>query len=671
VIDTYHGRQVPDPYRWLEDIDSPATRAWVESEGRLSADYLGALPGRQAITERLKKIWDFERWSAPERHGPHWFYSHNDGLQNQSVVYVTDDPASPGRVLLDPNALSADGTVSLRELSVSDDGSLIAYALSDAGSDWQVWHVREVATGKDRPDELRWAKFGGGSWRKDGSGFYYTRYAEPKGDDALKAANQFEKLYFHTLGTPQSQDPLVYERPDDPERFLSAEVTEDGRYLILQTNHGDEEQNTLAVQDLTVPGAALQSVVERADAVYSVIGNVGGTLYVRTDRDAPRYRLIAIDLAHPQREHWREVIPQVRQTLDSVSLVGHQLVAQYLKDAHSAVCRYSLEGRLVGEVGFEGGLGTASGFRGHADDSATYYSYSSLTTPPSVYRLDLTSGQSSLWKQPRLAGFKPEDFETTQVFYPSKDGTKIPMFIVSRKGAQRDGGNRTLLYAYGGFNISVEPSFAPAVAGWLQGGGVYAMANLRGGGEYGRAWHEAGMKTHKQNVFDDFTYAARYLIQQGWTRPTRLAINGRSNGGLLIGATLEQHPELFAAAVAQVGVMDMLRFRDFTVGKGWESDYGSVDNPAELKALLAYSPLQNVKSGVAYPAILITTGDHDDRVYPAHSFKLTAALQHAHADGRPILLRIDARAGHGGGKPTAKLIEETADMQAFMLDAMQ
>jgi prolyl oligopeptidase len=670
VVDTYHGIQVPDPYRWLEDIDSPATRGWVESEGRLSAAYLGALPRRQAIAERLRKIWNFERWGAPERHGAHWFYTHNDGLQNQPVLFVTDDPAGPGRVLLDPNTLSADGTVSLRELTFSDDGSLIAYALSDAGSDWQIWHVREVASGKDRPDELRWAKFGGGAWRKDASGFYYTRYAENRAGDALKAANQYEKLYFHALGTPQGQDSLVFARTDDPDWFLGADVTEDGRYLILAANHGDEVENTLAVQVLTRPGAPQQTIIDKPDAVYTVVGSVEDTLYVLTDSDAPRYRLIAIDVAHPDRAHWREVIPQAHQTLDAVTLVGHQLVAQYLKDAHSAVCRYSLTGKLLGEVAFAGGLGTASGFRGHADDSATYYTYSSLTTPTSVYRLDLSSGASTLWKQPTLAGFNPADYQTTQVFYPSRDGTKIPMFIVSAKGAPRDGGNRTLLYAYGGFNISIQPIFSPAVAGWLQEGGVYAVANLRGGGEYGRAWHEAGMKTHKQNVFDDFAAAARYLIKQGWTRPSRLAINGRSNGGLLIGATVEQHPELFAAAVAQVGVMDMLRFRDFTVGKGWESDYGSVDNPEELRALLAYSPLQNVKSGVAYPAILITTGDHDDRVYPAHSFKLTAALQHAHPDGRPILLRIDARAGHGGGKPTAKLIEETADLYAFMQDAM-
>jgi prolyl oligopeptidase len=670
VVDDYHGMKVPDPYRWLEDIDSPATRAWVEAQARLSGEYLAALPGRAAIAERLKKVWNFERWGAPERDGPNWFYAHNDGLQNQSVLFVTTDPKVPGHVLLDPNTLAGDGTVSLREVTVSEDGKLIAYALSDAGSDWQIWRVRDVATGRDLPDELRWSKFGGGSWLKDASGFYYTRYEAPRDQEALKAANEYEKLYFHKLGTAQSQDALVYTRRDDPNWFLGGEVTEDGHYLVIQANHGDEVQNTLLVQDLSKARAPIKPIIAKPDAVYSFIGNLGGTLYVLTDRDAPRYRLIAIDLKSPDRAHWRTVIPQSSETLDSVSLVGQQLIAQYLKDAHSAVRRYSPEGKLLGEVAFEG-LGTASGFRGRLADKETYYTYSSFTTPPSVYRLDLATGASSLWKQPALQGFMPGDYETQQVFYPSKDGTRIPMFIVSRRGTKLDGSNRTLLYGYGGFNISLQPSFSPAVAGWLQDGGVYALANLRGGGEYGRAWHEAGMKTHKQNVFDDFIGAAEYLIHQGWTNPHRLAVQGRSNGGLLIGAALEQRPDLFAACLAQVGVMDMLRFRDFTVGKGWESDYGSVDNPEEFRAIRAYSPLQNVKSGVTYPATLITTGDHDDRVFPAHSFKFAAAMQHADPHGRPILLRIESRAGHGSGKPTAKLIEETADLYAFALDAMQ
>jgi prolyl oligopeptidase len=671
VSSDYHSVKVPDPYRWMEDIDSSATRTWVEAEDKLSRDYLAALPGRAAIAARLKEIWNYERWGAPARHGHYWFYTHNDGLQNQAVIFVTTAPGTPGRILLDPNTLSQDGTVALRETAVSDDGRLFAYALSDAGSDWQIWHVRNVDTGADLPDEIHWSKAGGGSWRKDGSGFYYTSYDAPKGADALKAANEFQKLYFHKLGTPQSQDPLVYTRTDDPEWFVGGTVTDDGRYMVIQANHGDEVQNTVLVQDLNGGTAAqIVPVIPQPTAVYNVIGNIESTLYVMTDDGAPRYKIVAIELSKPDPAQWRTVVAESADTLDSVSLVGGQLVAEYLHDAHSAVRRYTPEGKLLGEVQLAG-LGEAAGFQGRIEDHETYYTYSSFTTPPSVYRLDLGSGASSLWKTPKLAGFDPDKYETQQVFYKSKDGTRVPLYIVARKGTQRDGKNPTILYGYGGFNISMEPGFSPSIAGWLETGGVYAMPNLRGGGEYGRAWHEGGMKTHKQNVFDDFIGAAEYLIAQHWTSPKHLAIRGGSNGGLLVGATEEQRPELFAAAVPQVGVMDMLRFREFTVGKGWESDYGSVDNPAEFQAMLAYSPLQNVKPGVKYPATLVTTADHDDRVYPAHSFKFTAAMQRADPDGKPILLRVETRAGHGAGKPTAKQIEETADIYAFILNAVK
>ncbi len=671
VSSDYHGVKVPDPYRWMEDIDSPATRTWVEAEDKLSRDYLAALPGRAAIAARLKEIWNYERWGAPARHGHYWFYTHNDGLQNQAVIFVTTDPGTPGHVLLDPNTLSQDGTVALRETAVSDDGRLFAYALSDAGSDWQIWHVRNVDTGTVLPDEIHWSKAGGGSFRKDGSGFYYTSYDAPKDADALKAANKFQKLYFHKLGTPQSQDPLVYTRTDDPEWFVGGTVTDDGRYLVIQANHGDEVQNTVLVQDLNGGTAApIVPVIPQPTAVYNVIGNIGSTLYVMTDDGAPRYKIVAIDLAKPDPAQWRTVIAESADTLDSVSLVGGQLVAEYLHDAHSAVRRYTPEGKLLGEVQLAG-LGEAAGFQGRIEDRETYYTYSSFTTPPSVYRLDLGSGASSLWKTPKLAGFDPDKYETRQVFYKSKDDTRVPLYIVARKGTKRDGKNPAILYGYGGFNVSMEPGFSPSIAGWLETGGVYAMPNLRGGGEYGRAWHEGGMKTHKQNVFDDFIGAAEYLIAQHWTSPQHLAIRGGSNGGLLVGATEEQRPELFAAAVPQVGVMDMLRFREFTVGKGWESDYGSVDNPAEFHAMLAYSPLQNVKPGVKYPATLVTTADHDDRVYPAHSFKFTAAMQQADPDGKPILLRVETRAGHGAGKPTAKQIEEAADIYAFILNAVK
>jgi prolyl oligopeptidase len=517
---------------------------------------------------------------------------------------------------------------------------------------------------------VRWSKAGGGSWRKDAAGFYYTAYDAPRSGDALKAANQYQKLYYHKLGTPQTQDTLVYTRADDPDWFVAGAVTDDGRYLVIQANHGDEVQNTLLVQDLSAPGMPIRTIIPKPTAVYNVIGNVGSTVYVMTDDAAPRYRIVAIELSKPDPAQWRTVVPESAATLDSVTLVGGQLVAGYLKDAHSAVRRYTPQGKLLGEVHLAG-LGKAGGFQGRLEDHETYYSYSSFTSPPTVYRLELASGTSSLWKTPQLAGFTPDSYETRQVFFSSKDGTRVPLYIVARKGTKLDGSHPTILYGYGGFNISMEPQFSAAVAGWLEMGGVYAMANLRGGGEYGRAWHEGGMKTHKQNVFDDFIGAAEYLIAQHWTAPGHLAIRGGSNGGLLVGAAEEQRPELFAAAVPQVGVMDMLRFREFTVGKGWESDYGSVDNAAEFQAMLSYSPVQNVKAGVSYPATLVTTGDHDDRVYPAHSFKFTAALQHADPNGKPILIRIETRAGHGAGKPTAKQIEETADIYAFILNALQ
>lgn len=670
VITDYHGVKVPDPYRWMEDIDAPATRTWVEAEDRLSRDYLQSLPDRGAIAQRLRQIWNFERWSAPERHGRYWFYTHNDGLQNQAVIFVTTDPGSPGHVLLDPNTLSKDGTVALRDTAVSDDGRLFAYALSEAGSDWQIWHVRNVDSGADLPEEIRWSKAGGGSWRKDGSGFYYTAYDPPAEGNVLKAANQYQKLLFHKLGTPPSEDSLVYTRSDDPDWFVGGQVTDDGHYLVLAANHGDEVQNTLLVQDLSTPGAPIQPVIPQPTAVYHFIGNIGRTLYVMTDDGAPRYKIVAIELSAPDPAHWRTVVAEGVDTLDSVTLVGGQLLAEYLHDAHSAVRRYTPEGKLLGEVQLAG-LGEAHGFQGQSEDRETFYSFSSFTLPPSVYRLDLGTGQTSLWKTPKLAGFTPDSYETRQVFYSSKDGTRVPLYVVSRKGTRVDAKNPTILYGYGGFNISLEPEFSAAVACWLEMGGVYAMPNLRGGGEYGRVWHEAGMKLHKQNVFDDFIGAAEYLIAQHWTSPKHLAISGGSNGGLLVGASEEQRPELFAAAVPQVGVMDMLRFREFTVGKGWESDYGSVDNPEEFKALLAYSPLQNVKSGVSYPATLVTTADHDDRVYPAHSFKFTAAMQQADPHGKPILMRVETRAGHGAGKPTAKRIEETADIYAFVLNAMK
>jgi prolyl oligopeptidase len=667
-VDVYHGVKVADPYRWLEDIDSSDTRAWVSAEDRLSRGFLDSIPGRVKLEERLRKIWNFERWSPPERYGRTWLYTHNDGLQNQSVVFVTENPAAPGRILIDPNKLSADGTVALRETSMSDDGRLFAYSLSDAGSDWQVWHVRDVTTGKDLPDLLRWSKFGGASWRKDGSGFYYTAYDPPKPGNNLKSANEYQKLFFHRLGTPQSRDTLVYERTDNPDWFIAGTVTDDGRYLVIQSSLGTDERNAVAVQDLTASNAPIVPIIPNPTATFDVIGNVGSTLLLRTDDSASRYRIISVDLRHPDPHGWRTVVAEDPDTIDAATLAGGKLLVHRLKDAHSDVARYSVDGQLLGTVELPG-LGTAAGFLGHDDDTRVYYSYSSYSTPPSVFSLELASGKTTLWQSPHLEGFTPSEFETHQVFYSSKDGTRVPMLITARKGTVLSGDNPTILYGYGGFNMPVEPRFSPMIAGWLELGGVYAVANLRGGGEYGRSWHEAGMRTHKQNVFDDFIAAAEYLKSSHWTNPARLALSGRSNGGLLIGAVEEERPDIAAAAVPQVGVMDMLRFRQFTVGKAWESDYGSVDNPAEFKALYAYSPYHNVKSGVKYPATLIMTSDHDDRVFPAHSFKFAAAMQHADPEGNPILLRVETRAGHGQGIPTSKLIGEVVDIYAFILHA--
>ncbi len=665
-VDDYHGIKVPDPYRWLEDIDSAQTGAWVDAEGLLSREFLDAIPGRSAIAERLRNIWNFERWTPPIRRGENWFFTHNDGLQNQSVVFVMSDPAGAARVLLDPNTLSSDGTVSLREMPISADGRLLAYALSEAGSDWQVWHVRDVGTGKDLPDTLQWSKVSGASWRKDGSGFYYTAFDPPQAGMNLKSANQYEKLYFHRLGTPQSDDTLIYTRSDHPNWFVDGNVTDDGRYLVIQASLGTDERNTVLIQDLAVPHSAVVAIIPELSATYDVIGNVGTQLIVRTDDSAPRYRIIGIDVAQAESRNWRAIVAQGPDTLDAATLVGGWLIVHRLKDAHSAVQRYTPAGQLLGDVDLPG-LGTASGFEGRTGDTQTFYSYSDFNTPPSIYRMDLADGKTALWRSPQLKGFIPDQYQTRQVFYTSKDGTRIPLFITARKGTALDGKNPTILYGYGGFNQSITPSFSPAIAAWLQMGGVYATANLRGGGEYGRAWHEAGMKTHKQNVFDDFIAAAEYLSNTHWTNPQRLAIRGRSNGGLLIGAVEEQRPDIAAAAIAQVGVMDMLRFREFTVGKAWESDYGSVDNPEEFRALYAYSPSHNVRAGVNYPATLIMTGDHDDRVFPAHSFKFAASMQHADPHGRPILLRVESRAGHGQGMPTAKIIDEVVDTYAFVL----
>jgi prolyl oligopeptidase len=663
-VDDYYGTLVADPYRWLEDDNSSATRAWVEAENKVTFAFLGKIPQRAAIKRRLTELWDYERFGVPFKEGGRYFITRNDGLQNQSVLYTMAALDAEPVLLLDPNKLSADGTVALADYRVSHDGNLLAYGLSRAGSDWQDWKVRDVRTGNDLPDEIHWVKFSSASWTKDNRGFFYSRYDEPAKADELKGVNYFHKLYFHRLGSPQSRDKLVYQRPDQKEWGFGGEVTEDGRYLIITVSQGTDTRNRVFYRDLTQPDGSTVELLNDFDAAYDFIGNVGSEFYFRTDLAAPLGRVIAIDVTKPERSSWREVIPQSPDRLQSVTLVNDQLVGDYLKDAHSAVRIFGRDGSLVREVALPG-LGSSSGFGGKRMDAETFYAFTSFTTPATIYRYDMTTETSTVFRRPKLR-FNPDDYQTEQVFYASKDGTRVPMFITHRKGLKLDGNNPTYLYGYGGFDISITPSFTPAIPVWMEMGGVFAVPNLRGGGEYGEEWHHAGMKLKKQNVFDDFIAAGEWLVANHYTTSSKLAIGGGSNGGLLVGACLTQRPDLFGAAVPAVGVMDMLRFQKFTIGWAWASDYGSSDDPAEFKALYAYSPLHNIRPGTKYPATLIITGDHDDRVVPAHSFKFAATLQAAQAGPKPVLIRIETRAGHGAGKPTTMLIEESADKWAFL-----
>lgn len=668
-VDTYHGQEIADPYRWLEDIDSADTTAWIKAQNDVTEAYLAKIPGRDRIAARATEIWNFNRWGVPSREGKQWFWFKNDGLQNQAVLYVGDKPESEGRVLLDPNSLSTDGTIALKDTAFSADGKYMAYGLSSGGSDWEEWRVLDVAKGQPTEDVLKWVKFSEVDWSRDGKGFWYSRYDEPQGENALKAKNEFQKLYYHRIGKPQSDDELVYERKDQPDYSFAADASEDGRYLIVSVGQGTERKNLVLYRDLKAKGknAALKELISEWTAEYEFIGNVGSKFYFRTDDDAPRGRIVAIDVTKPARKNWKTVVEQSDDSLQSADLVGGQLVLNYLHDASSRLRRFGLDGKSKGDITLPG-LGTVASFEGRPGDKQAFYSFASYTTPTSIYRYDIAKGKSTLLRAPTMA-FDPSQYETRQVLYTSKDGTRVPMFITGKKNLVLDGSNPTILWGYGGFRIPQVPTYSPAVATWLDQGGVFAVANLRGGGEYGREWHEAGMKLKKQNVFDDYIAAAEYLIAEKYTSPQRLAIRGGSNGGLLVAAAELQRPDLFAAAVPAVGVLDMLRFREFTIGKAWESDYGSVLNAEEFTALRAYSPLHNIKPGVEYPATLITTGDHDDRVFPAHSFKFAAALQAANPKGKPHLIRVDVRAGHGQGKPTAKQIAETADVYAFILNA--
>ncbi len=674
VVDNYFGTAVADPYRWMEELDLPQTKEWVKAENTLTFDFLEKLPERQIFHERLTKLWNYPRYGLPSKEGGQYFFTKNDGLQNQAVLYVQPSLDAAPRVLLDPNTLGTDGTVALSATDVSPDGQWLAYGTATAGSDWNEFRVRSVATGKDTEDYLKWIKFSSVSWTKDNAGFVYSRFPEPKVEEGTKAtfselANQ--RLYYHRLGTPQSTDRLIFEIPEQPKWFVHGGVTEDGHYLIISTSRGDTNNTLVSYIDLGDPkkpnlDAARVKLIDQWEAQTNVIGDDGSTLFLVTNLNAPKRRIVAVDTRTPEKANWKEIVPEGDDTIEHASIIGGKLVVKKMHDANSHIAIYSKDGASLGDIALPG-IGTVAGISGHEDDPELFYDFTSFIYPKTSFRFDLTTGKGSIFQQPKV-DFDSDAYETRQIFYTSKDQTKVPMFITCKKGLKLDGTNPTILYGYGGFDIPMTPAFSVSVLAWLEQGGVYAVANLRGGGEYGKEWHEAGTKERKQNVFDDFIAAAEWLISNKYTSTEKLAIRGGSNGGLLIGAVTNQRPDLFAAAIPQVGVMDMLRFHKFTIGYSWISDYGSSDNPEGFQYLHRYSPVHTVKAGTHYPAMLITTGDHDDRVFPAHSFKYAAALQASAYNGegaKPIFIRIETRAGHGAGKPTSKQIEETADQLAF------
>ena len=667
-VDDYHGTKIADVYRGLEEADLPATQKWVAQENALTFSYLAKLPGRDAIKRQLTDLWNYEKFSPIEKAGSHYFYYRNSGLQNQSVLYVVDSILGTPHVLLDPNTYRADGTAALDGHSPSWNGNLYAYGVAQAGSDWGEWHVRDVSTGKDLPDVIRWTKSNEVAWTIDNRGFYYSRYPEPPPDQVLTAQALNSKVYFHRLGDPQSADKLVYERPEHPQWFLRPHMTEDGHYLLIEVQATDQDKNLLFYVDLQSASPRVVELVSQFESIFEPIETIGSLLYVRTTDHAARGRVMTIDLTHPERANWKEIVAEQPEPLDAAHLADNKLLLVYMKDAHSAAKLVKLDGTPIANVELPR-TGTAIWSPARQKDREMFYGYASFTTPTSGYRLDLETGKSSLIHKPDLK-FDPAAFETKQVFYSSKDGTRIPMFLSYRKRLKLDGNNPTLLYGYGGFNISITPNFRPTLLEWMDMGGVLAVANLRGGSEYGEAWHQAGIKSHKQNVFDDFIAAAQWLIANRYTSTPKLAIYGASNGGLLIGAVLNQRPDLFGAAMPDVGVMDMLRFHKFGFGESWTGDFGSPDDPEDFKSIRAYSPLHNIRKGAQYPPTLITTSDHDDRVMPGHSLKYAATLQEAQEGPAPILIRVETRAGHGAGKPTTKQIDEWADRLTFLKSAL-
>jgi prolyl oligopeptidase len=665
VTETQFGVAVPDPYRWLEDDvrSSDKVRQWVIAQNRVTDAYLETLPTRKLFQERIRALYDYERFGIPEKAGNRYFYTRNSGLQNQAALYVREGLSGASKLLIDPNTWSKDGATALAEWDPSEDGRHVLYSVQEGGTDWRVVRVLDVATGKVLPDEVKWVKFSNLDWMNDGSGFFYSRFPEPAADQQFQSLNEKHAIYFHKLGTPQSEDRLIFSTPDRPNLNNVAEVSDDGRWLIVTSSEGTDERYEISVVDLMASKLEPRKLVSGLEHNWTFIGNTGSTFYWVTNKDAPRLRIVAMATGHAE-PVIREVVPEDKATLDGASLVGRRIVASYLVDARTEVRSYELDGRLAGKVTLPG-IGTAGGFSGKAGDPETFYAFTSFNRPTAIYRYDADEAKSEIWAEPKVA-FSPEDYEVSQRFFTSKDGTRVPLFLVHKKGLNLKGGAPTLLYAYGGFNASMTPGFSATRLAWMEQGGVFALANIRGGGEYGKAWHDAGRLANKQNVFDDFIAAGEYLIREGVTTKDKLAIQGGSNGGLLVGAVVNQRPDLFAAALPAVGVMDMLRFDRWTAGRYWVDDYGYPNKEADFRTLYAYSPYHNIRAGKDYPAILVTTADTDDRVVPGHSFKYTAALQAAKIGPKPHLIRIETRAGHGSGKPTEKIIEEYADMWAFI-----
>ena len=686
VVDDYYGTKVADPYRWLEDTDSKRTAAWVEAQNAVSLPFLKGLPKRAAYHKRLTELWQFERYGVPYRRSGALFYTRNNGLQNQSVLYVQDVGAKDARVLLDPNTLSTDGTVALTQWEVAPDGKRMAYGIAEAGSDWNEFRVLDVATGKPLADSLKRIKFSGISWTKDSKGFFYTRYPDPPKDAKAGVFDELtnQKVYYHRVGTKQADDVLIHERPDQPKWSVGAEVSDDGRFLWISTGSGTDNRNALHYAYLGDPlnpklDAKIVALYDRIDWLLDPIGNEQSIVYLLTTHKAPRKRIVAVDLRAPDLKNWAPVVAQGDDPIENAWVAGKQFVVLAMKDASHRLRRYALNGKPLPELAMPG-LGSvtstpAEGLFLSSDPASPelFYSYTDFSHPPQNQRCDLATGKCEPFQEVKLA-FHPDDYTTEQVFFRSKDGTRVPMFVSYKKDFDKKKGPRpTLLYGYGGFDYAQVPSFgrvelSVGALAWMEQGGLYAVANLRGGGEYGEAWHKAGTKEKKQNVFDDFIFAAQYLVDRGYTKRSQIAVHGRSNGGLLVGAVVNQRPDLFAAGVADVGVMDMLRFHKFTIGYAWVDDYGSSDDEKGFKYLYKYSPYHNIKPGTKYPAMLVTTADHDDRVVPGHSFKYIAALQAAQAGDRPVLIRIDVKSGHGAGKPTAKLIDEVADRLAFITE---